>query len=300
MSIRSFFKRPGAEQTDEEAGQQKKKAKTSLEDGAEQPEAQSKNGSENSKQAAIDDEKLEELRAKVKNVKDAAACLPASWAERLGQEVKKPYFQKLNDFVAKEIDSGKIVFPPLNEVFSALYLCPFDKVKVVVVGQDPYHGPNQAHGLSFSVKKGVPPPPSLVNMYKELKQDPDVKFEIPKHGCLTKWAEQGVLMLNACLTVRKAEANSHQKQGWETFTDAIISELNKNHKGLIFLLWGKPAENKCKSVDKKKHFILTAPHPSPLSAHRGFFGCHHFSKANQLLETSGRTAIDWQLPMTLP
>lgn len=210
--------------------------------------------------------------------------------------------------------ANRTVFPPQDETFTALRLCPFDKVRVVIVGQDPYHGPGQAHGLSFSVKHGIQIPPSLLNMscpfyhcassltpsmlagalreappdarsgrfrrYKELEQDPEVSFKRPGHGCLTKWAEQGVLMLNACLSVRKGEANSHQGRGWEQLTDAIISELNKHHSGLVFLLWGKPAEKKCGAVDARRHHVLKAPHPSPLSASRGFFGCRHFSKAS--------------------
>ncbi len=168
-------------------------------------------------------------------------------------------------------------------------------MSVVIVGQDPYHGPGQAHGLAFSVQRGVPPPPSLLNMYKELEQDPKVTFKRPAHGCLGKWAEQGVFMLNACLTVRQAEANSHQKRGWEQFTDAVIAQLNKRRTGLVFLLWGNPAAEKCRSVDAKRHTVLKAPHPSPLSASRGFFGCGHFGKVNELLKAAGRPEIDWQL-----
>ena len=171
------------------------------------------------------------------------------------------------------------------------------QVRVVVLGQDPYHGPGQAHGLCFSVQKGVAVPPSLRNMYKELSEDPAVvpKFKIPSHGCLTKWAQQGVLLLNACLSVESGKANSHQGQGWETFTDAVIAACNKSASPLVFLLWGAPAAKKCQSVNQHKHVVLKAPHPSPLSAHRGFFGCRHFSKCNEQLARFGRPQIDWQI-----
>jgi uracil-DNA glycosylase len=190
--------------------------------------------------------------------------------------------------------AGKHIYPPLPQVFSALDLCPFDKVSVVIVGQDPYHGPGQAHGLCFSVVEGIQPPPSLINIFKELESDPAVDFRRPKHGSLVKWAQQGVLMLNACLTVRRGDANSHQKHGWEAFTDAVIAAVNRRRSGVVFLLWGKPAAEKCKAVDSRRHHVLTAPHPSPLSAARGFFGCRHFSKANALLRAAGRPPIDWQ------
>ena len=229
------------------------------------------------------------------SVMDAVQAMPKKWKEKLQSEFDKPYFKKLCEFHAKEVLAKKKIFPPTAQIFSAFYACDFDKISVVIVGQDPYHGPRQAHGLCFSVQKGVATPPSLVNIYKELQQDPDIPFNIPKHGCLTKWAEQGVLLLNACLSVENGKANSHKEQGWEKFTDAVIATCNKHHDNLVFLLWGAPAAKKCASVDMKKHTVLKAPHPSPLSAHRGFFGCRHFSKCNAQLKKAGRAEIDWQI-----
>ncbi|KAM6965260.1 uracil-DNA glycosylase [Aplochiton taeniatus] len=185
------------------------------------------------------------------------------------------------------------VFPPVQQVFTWTQMCDIDDVKVVVLGQDPYHGPNQAHGLCFSVQQPVPPPPSLVNMYKELSTDID-GFQHPGHGDLTGWAKQGVLLLNAVLTVRAQQANSHKDQGWETFTDAVVKCLSTNSEGLVFMLWGAYAQKKGASIDRKRHHVLQSVHPSPLSAHRGFFGCKHFSKANELLKISGKEPIDWK------
>jgi uracil-DNA glycosylase len=231
-----------------------------------------------------------------KTVMDAALAMPDTWKEKLQNEFEKAYFKKLCEFHSGQVNSKKTIFPPTAEVFSAFYACDFDKISVVIVGQDPYHGPKQAHGMCFSVQKGVAIPPSLRNIYKELSEDPGIpEFKIPNHGCLTKWAQQGVLLLNTCLTVESGKANSHSNQGWEQFTDAVIAACNKHHSGLVFLLWGAPAAKKCASVDKKKHTVLTAPHPSPLSVFRGFFGCKHFSKCNEQLKKLGRPPIDWQI-----
>lgn len=219
-----------------------------------------------------------------------------SWRTALHSEFTKEYFIKLNTFVEAE-RKKYTVYPPAEDVFSWTRACTVNDVKVVILGQDPYHGPKQAHGLSFSVQPGVPPPPSLINMYRELETDiPD--FTRPSHGCLYGWANQGVLMLNAVLTVRANNANSHKDQGWENFTDATITYLNKNKEGLVFLLWGSYAQKKGAHIDKKKHYILQGVHPSPLSAHRGFFGCKHFSKCNELLKKAGKNTIDWSyLPL---
>ncbi|KAJ1488299.1 uracil-DNA glycosylase-like protein [Baffinella frigidus] len=280
-----------------------KRFKSSNVDGTDDKASQEQKGVEDSNSTLTAEEpvQLNTTAAEIKKnlgeggaVKQAAALLPPDWCLQLSKEFSKDYFRKLDEFVTAE-RANRTVFPPQDETLTALRLCPLDKVRVVIVGQDPYHGPGQAHGLSFSVKPGVAIPPSLLNMYKELEKDPAIMFKRPGHGCLVKWAEQGVLMLNACLTVRKGEANSHQKQGWEAFTDAIIAELNKKHTGLVFLLWGKPAEKKCGSVDSKRHHILKAPHPSPLSAHRGFFGCCHFSQTNEILEKAGQPTIEWQV-----
>lgn len=218
----------------------------------------------------------------------------ASWLSALEPEFSKDYFLKLSQFVAAERQS-RTVYPPASDVFSWTRSCPLDEIKVVILGQDPYHGPKQAHGLCFSVQKGVPPPPSLVNMYKELESDIE-GFVRPNHGYLGGWAEQGVLLLNACLTVRKGEANSHKDKGWETFTDAVIKSLSKTRPpGLVFILWGSYAQKKGSIIDRRRpgHHVLSGPHPSPLSAHRGFFGCKHFSKTNELLRKEGVKPIDW-------
>ena len=214
------------------------------------------------------------------------------WDEILKDEFKKPYYLKLRQFLKEEY-STKTVYPNMHNIFTALKASSFKDTKVVILGQDPYHEPNQAHGLCFSVLKPVPPPPSLQNIYKELADD--IGFKIPNHGELTKWAEQGVLMLNTVLTVRRGQANSHKGMGWEVFTDRVISELNKKQTPIIFLLWGSPARQKAQIIDNPIHIKLTCPHPSPLSAYRGFFGCKHFSKTNELLIRNGMTPIDWQI-----
>lgn len=195
--------------------------------------------------------------------------------------------------VERERAAGKIIYPKNSDIFNALTFTPFEEVNVVIIGQDPYHGRNQAHGLCFSVQPGVPAPPSLVNIFQELESDLGLKR--PTHGCLEKWAKQGVLLLNAVLTVEAGQPQSHANLGWETFTDKIIYELNARKQGLVFLLWGSPAQKKCASIDPQRHTVLRAPHPSPLSAHRGFFGCKHFSQTNAILRSLGKKEIDWQL-----
>jgi uracil-DNA glycosylase len=217
-----------------------------------------------------------------------------SWQDVLGQEKQQAYFQDTLNYVAQRRESGVTVYPPQDQVFEAFKVTPFEQVKVVILGQDPYHGPNQAHGLCFSVLPGVKPPPSLANMYKELVQDVP-GFTIPDHGYLRPWAEQGVLLLNTVLTVEQGAAHSHKKLGWERFTDVVIEQLNSNSQGIVFLLWGAHAQKKGKAIDKNRHHVLHAPHPSPLSAHRGFFGCQHFSKTNLLLQSMGKQPINWQV-----
>lgn len=219
--------------------------------------------------------------------------LEASWKARLADEFKQPYFHALKTFLTEEKNSGQVVYPPGNRIFNAFNTTPFDAVKVVILGQDPYHGPDQAHGLSFSVLPGIKPPPSLMNMFKELRDD--VGFTIPTHGCLEKWAQQGVLLLNSALTVRAGQPQSHAGKGWERFTDAAVKALNEGRQGLVFLLWGRPAQLKGNLVDPARHHVLKSVHPSPLSAFGGFFGCKHFSKANALLAKSGQAPIDWQI-----
>lgn len=223
--------------------------------------------------------------------------LEESWKKILASEFEKSYMLQLRDFLVTEIKNKKTIYPHGSEIFSAFNYTSFDKVRVVIIGQDPYHGPGQAHGLCFSVKPGVPLPPSLKNIFKELDSDLGVKPPHPIHGCLVSWARQGVLLLNAVLTVEKNHANSHAGKGWEIFTDKVIEVLNSEKKGLVFVLWGSPAQKKGAKVDPSRHLILKAPHPSPLSASRGFFGCHHFSKINNFLKQQGKKAIDWQLPV---
>ncbi|MCF2594406.1 uracil-DNA glycosylase [Bacteroides caecigallinarum] len=213
-----------------------------------------------------------------------------SWKEALMPEFSKDYFIRLTDFVRKEYHETT-VYPPGKLIFNAFNLCPFDKVKVVIIGQDPYHGPGQAHGLCFSVNDGIQPPPSLVNIFKEINSD--LGKPIPQSGNLTRWAEQGVLLLNATLTVRAHQAGSHQRRGWEEFTDAVIRKLAEEKSNLVFILWGSYAQKKGAFIDRNKHLVLTSVHPSPLSAHNGFFGNHHFSLANDYLVKNGKTAIDW-------
>lgn len=218
--------------------------------------------------------------------------LEESWKKILLDEFQKEYFVKLKLFLIEE-KKKHTVYPPGSQIFAAFNTTPFQAVKVVILGQDPYHGPGQAHGLCFSVPKGIPAPPSLQNIFKEIQDD--LGIPIPNHGNLEKWARQGVLLLNATLTVRANQAGSHQNKGWETFTDAAIKALSDHHKGLVFILWGNYAQAKTKIIDGSKHFVLTAPHPSPLSASRGFFGCKHFSKTNRLLASIGKEPIDWSL-----
>ncbi len=215
------------------------------------------------------------------------------WKAALADEFAKPYFAELKSFIVDEIKHKRVVYPPGPCMFAAFDRTPFDKVQVVILGQDPYHGHGQAHGLCFSVPPGIPPPPSLMNIFKELQSD--VEIPMPKSGTLEPWARQGVLLLNATLTVRAGEAGSHQKRGWEEFTDAVIRALSEKKEGLVFLLWGRYARSKEPLIDSSKHFILKAAHPSPLSAYNGFFGCKHFSKTNELLKKKGKQEIDWRL-----
>jgi uracil-DNA glycosylase len=213
-----------------------------------------------------------------------------SWKSRLSHEFNEPYFQELVAFVKKEYASGP-VYPPGKDIFRAFDACSFEKTRVVILGQDPYHGPGQANGLCFSVYDGVPFPPSLLNIFKEIKND--LGKPIPPSGDLGRWAEQGVLLLNATLTVRAKAAGSHQKKGWEQFTDAVVHQLAEEKQNLVFMLWGAYAQKKGQFIDQKKHLVLKAVHPSPLSAHRGFLGCKHFSKANDYLRSVGLEAIEW-------
>lgn len=217
-----------------------------------------------------------------------------SWADAIGREKQQPYFQKIIQQVNTERQSGQIIYPPAHDVFNAFRYTEFNRVKVVIIGQDPYHNENQAHGLAFSVQQGVEIPPSLKNIYKELASDID-GFQIPNHGCLKKWADEGVLLLNTVLTVKAHLAHSHKDIGWETFTDKVIEVLNQHRENLVFLLWGNPAQKKGSKIDTARHLVLKAAHPSPLSAHRGFFGCRHFSQTNQYLKDKGISPIDWQV-----
>jgi uracil-DNA glycosylase len=230
--------------------------------------------------------------------------LEPSWKKVLEAEFEKPYFATLRSFLHAEIQNGQQIFPSPKNIFSAFDLCPFEAVKVVILGQDPYHSLSQveqknvptAHGLCFSVVKGAPVPPSLKNIYKEIEQDlGSSKFSIPNHGNLESWARQGVLLLNATLTVRAHEAMSHAGKGWESFTDAAIRAISDEKEGVVFLLWGRHAQGKASLIDSQKHFILTAAHPSPFSAYNGFFGCHHFSKTNEWLKKCGKLLVDWRV-----
>lgn len=217
--------------------------------------------------------------------------LEESWLQALGEEFEQPYMQQLRAFLRAEKDAHKVVYPPGAQMFNAFQHCPLPTVKVVILGQDPYHGPGQAHGLCFSVPEDVAIPPSLVNIYKEIQQD--LGLPMPAHGNLTSWADQGVLLLNSVLSVQQANAASHQGQGWEEFTDRAIAIINEQREGVVFMLWGAYAQRKGAIINTTKHLVLKAPHPSPLSAYRGFFGCKHFSLANTYLEQKGQTAIDW-------
>jgi uracil-DNA glycosylase len=218
-----------------------------------------------------------------------------SWKKELKQEFTKAYFQQIVAFLKTEKIQGKIIYPPGSLIFNAFTQTPFNNVKVVILGQDPYHGPGQAHGLCFSVQDGIQPPPSLLNIYKEIESDMGVGMP-PNYGNLSKWAQQGVLLINAFLTVRANEAASHSKIGWENFTNAVIRKISEEKKGVVFLLWGKFAQEKQSLIDETKHYVLKAAHPSPLSAYNGFFGCKHFSKTNELLLQQGLEPIDWKLP----
>lgn len=216
------------------------------------------------------------------------------WTDHLNGEFDKPYMRQLAQFLAAEEEAGKTLFPPSTHCFNALNSTPLDQVRVVILGQDPYHSPGQAHGLCFSVRPGVAPPPSLVNIFRELQED--VGFVPPDHGCLQPWADQGVLLLNSVLTVVQGQAGAHQGKGWETFTDRVIDTVNREREGVVFLLWGSHARKKGQAIDRQRHHVLEGPHPSPLSAYRGFFGCRHFSRANALLSAGGNRPVDWQLP----
>lgn len=217
--------------------------------------------------------------------------LDSSWKDRLAPEFEKPYMVALRQFLLERKKAGAVIYPPGNLIFNAMNSTPFDSVKVVILGQDPYHGPGQAHGLCFSVQEGVVVPPSLANIYRELQAD--LGIEIPAGGNLQHWAEQGVLLLNAVLTVERGQAGAHQGKGWEKFTDHVVSQLNESRDGLVFMLWGSYAMKKGAVIDRNRHLVLSAPHPSPLSAHRGFFGCRHFSKANEWLQQRGLSPIEW-------
>ncbi|WP_199611947.1 uracil-DNA glycosylase [Flocculibacter collagenilyticus] len=221
-----------------------------------------------------------------------------TWRDLLAAEKSEEYFQQTIDYVEQARNAGKVIYPAAKDVFNAFKLTEFNQVKVVILGQDPYHGPNQAHGLCFSVLPGIKPPPSLMNMYKELSSDIS-GFTIPQHGYLASWAEQGVLLLNTVLTVEQGQAHSHKHLGWERFTDKVIDALNEHAEGVVFLLWGAHAQKKGKFINKQKHHVLAAPHPSPLSAHRGFLGCGHFSQTNQILHNQGKAEINWRLPVNL-
>ncbi|XP_071946969.1 uracil-DNA glycosylase-like [Antedon mediterranea] len=242
---------------------------------------------------AIEKKRTEALEKRAKRLSGCDSSLMGdSWLKALSPQFVKPYYINLQAFVDKERQFQRI-FPPADQVYSWTKMCNVKDVKVVILGQDPYHNVGQAHGLCFSVPHGIAPPPSLINMYKELEKDIE-GFERPSHGNLTGWAKQGVLLLNAVLTVRAHTPNSHKDKGWEKFTDAVISWINNNLNDVVFMLWGAYAQKKGKVINKKRHKVLTSVHPSPLSAHRGFFGCKHFSQANEYLEKSNRTPIDWK------
>lgn len=220
--------------------------------------------------------------------------LEPSWKAALLDEFQKPYMQSLGDFLRAEKAAGKVIYPPGGLIFNALNSTPLDSVRVVILGQDPYHGPNQAHGLCFSVQHGVPIPPSLLNIYKELQRD--LNIEMPEHGCLQNWANQGVLLLNTSLTVEQGRAGSHAQAGWQPFTDTIIRLVSERCPHVVFMLWGAHAQSKIPLIDQTRHLVLKSAHPSPLSAYRGFLGNGHFSRANQFLEQWGLPSVDWRLP----
>jgi uracil-DNA glycosylase len=220
--------------------------------------------------------------------------LEPSWKARIGDYLQRPDMQALAAFLREEKEAGKRIYPPGPEIFAAFAHTPFDAVRVVILGQDPYHGPGQAHGLCFSVRPGVRVPPSLENIFKEIQRD--LGIARPDHGCLTPWADRGVLLLNSVLTVEEGRAGAHANRGWEGFTDAAIDALNREREGIVFLLWGSYAQRKGQLIDARRHCVLKSVHPSPLSAHRGFLGCGHFSAANRYLESRGQAPIDWSLP----
>jgi len=219
--------------------------------------------------------------------------LEGSWKQRLAEQFETPGMQALSRFLRAEKAAGKRIYPPGGKIFNAFAMAPFESVKIVIVGQDPYHGPGQAHGLSFSVEQDVPPPPSLVNIFKELKDD--LGFDPPGHGNLEAWARQGVLLLNSCLTVEEGRAGSHQNRGWEPFTDAVMDCLSGERSNLVFILWGRKAQEKGRNIDRERHLAITSAHPSPLSAHNGFFGSKPFSRANAYRVQNGLPPIDWRL-----
>ena len=223
-----------------------------------------------------------------------SVLLPEAWRELLGEEFEQPYMKELAAFLRERRAAGATLYPPPRDIFRAFWETAPDDVRIVILGQDPYHNPGQAHGLCFSVNPGVPTPPSLVNIYKELATD--LHCSDPGHGCLLSWARQGVLLLNSVLTVEKNSPACHQGKGWERFTDRVVAALSAHPSPKVFLLWGAYAQKKGRAIDAGKHRVLTAPHPSPLSAHRGFFGCRHFSKANTILQEHGLAEVDWQLP----
>lgn len=220
--------------------------------------------------------------------------LQHEWLEFLADEFDQDYMRQLSQFLRARKAAGVEVYPPGRLIFNALDSTPPSTLRAVILGQDPYHGPGQAHGLCFSVRPGVPVPPSLINIYRELYDD--IGFEIPRHGCLQTWAEHGILLLNAVLTVERGQAGAHQGKGWERFTDRVVEVANALDRPLVFFLWGAHAQRKGQAIDRRRHLVLSAPHPSPLSAHRGFLGCRHFSQANRWLEQQGQAPIDWRLP----
>lgn len=220
--------------------------------------------------------------------------LHPEWLDVLAGEFEQDYMLDLKRFLLARRQAGAVIYPPGPEIFNALDSTPLSKVKVVILGQDPYHGPGQAHGLCFSVREGVPPPPSLVNIFRELQSD--LGLAMPNHGHLQSWAAQGVLLLNAVLTVERGQAGAHQGKGWEHFTDAVVATVNQRCEHVVFLLWGAQAQRKGSAIDTRRHLVLKAPHPSPLSAHRGFLGCRHFSQANRWLSSKGIEPVNWALP----
>lgn len=294
-TISSFFNTVGTKRTADDAGvtngsPQNKSSKTDETSPSANSSSKRPVSSLSPEQRARMEANREEAQKKLA-ANRSPQFFGASWKKALGAEFTKEYFVKLSNFV-KEERSRRTVYPPEKDVFTWTLQCEINEIKVVIIGQDPYHGPRQAHGLCFSVPPGVSIPPSLVNIYKELTSDID-GFQAPKHGYLMGWAKQGVLLLNACLTVVASQANSHKDKGWEKFTDAVIKWINTNLSGVVFLLWGSYAQKKGSFIDKKKHCVLKAVHPSPLSAHRGFLGCKHFSQANEYLKKAGKKPIDW-------